>query len=173
MLDQIRSFFKPSCTGRACRTIWLSVRDWWSGSTTVFTTRLPWSAHRLVLVKPPWSAPGLSVWEGVESAAEASFLAAWLSLDENDSDLNLFLRYFIAALRTIFTDACAETLALLQAQAATPAGGALRHTQQRARAASRRTLFSSWMTTTPSAAWRCTICSVSWRVTGQNHCTWC
>src|SRR5512137_1368410 len=42
--------------------------------------------------------------------------AAWLSLDENDSDLHLFLRYFIAALRTIFKEACAETLALLQAQ---------------------------------------------------------
>ncbi len=42
--------------------------------------------------------------------------AAWLSLDENDSDLTLFLRYFIAALRTLFEDACAETLALLQAQ---------------------------------------------------------
>ena len=41
--------------------------------------------------------------------------SAWLSLDEDDSDLNLFLRYFIAALRTIFADACANTLALLQA----------------------------------------------------------
>jgi LuxR family maltose regulon positive regulatory protein len=46
--------------------------------------------------------------------------AAWLSLDENDSDLNLFLRYFIAALRTIFIDACAETLALLQARQQPP-----------------------------------------------------
>ena len=41
--------------------------------------------------------------------------SAWLSLDEYDSDLNLFLRYFIAALRTIFTDTCAKTLTLLQA----------------------------------------------------------
>jgi LuxR family transcriptional regulator, maltose regulon positive regulatory protein len=40
---------------------------------------------------------------------------AWLSLDGNDSDLRLFLRYFIAAIRTIFDDACPETLALLQA----------------------------------------------------------
>ncbi len=45
-----------------------------------------------------------------------SLPSAWLSLDENDSDLNLFLRYFIAALRTIFEDVCEETLALLQAQ---------------------------------------------------------
>ncbi len=43
-----------------------------------------------------------------------SLPSAWLSLDEKDSDLNIFMRYFIAALRTIFEDACAETLALLQ-----------------------------------------------------------
>jgi LuxR family maltose regulon positive regulatory protein len=41
--------------------------------------------------------------------------SAWLSLDEGDSDLTLFLRYFIAALQTIYADACAKTLALLQA----------------------------------------------------------
>jgi LuxR family maltose regulon positive regulatory protein len=46
---------------------------------------------------------------------DTSLPSAWLSLDENDSDLNLFMRYLIAALRTIFSDACAETLALLQA----------------------------------------------------------
>ena len=41
--------------------------------------------------------------------------AAWLSLDENDSDLMLFLRYFVAAIRTIFPDSCAATAALLEA----------------------------------------------------------
>jgi LuxR family maltose regulon positive regulatory protein len=46
--------------------------------------------------------------------------SAWLSLDENDSELSLFLRYFISALRTIFEDACAETLALLQARQQSP-----------------------------------------------------
>ena len=45
----------------------------------------------------------------------ASLPTAWLSLDQEESDLNLFLRYFIAALRTIFVDACDETLMLLQA----------------------------------------------------------
>ena len=40
---------------------------------------------------------------------------AWLSLDESDSDLILFVRYFIAAIRTVFADACAETLNLLRA----------------------------------------------------------
>ncbi len=51
-----------------------------------------------------------------QPAAAASLPAAWLSLDENDSDLNLFICYIIAALRTIFANACAETLALVQAQ---------------------------------------------------------
>jgi LuxR family transcriptional regulator, maltose regulon positive regulatory protein len=49
-----------------------------------------------------------------------SLPSAWLSLDESDSDLNLFLRYFIAALRTIFADACAETLMLLKASQQPP-----------------------------------------------------
>ncbi len=45
----------------------------------------------------------------------ASLPTAWLSLDEEESDLNLFLRYFIAALRTIFAEGCDETMMLLQA----------------------------------------------------------
>ena len=51
---------------------------------------------------------------------DASLPSAWLSLDEDESDLNLFLRYFIAALRTIFADACEETLMLLQARQQPP-----------------------------------------------------
>jgi LuxR family transcriptional regulator, maltose regulon positive regulatory protein len=56
--------------------------------------------------------------EGMETGKDrsASLPSAWLSLDENDSDLNLFLRYLIAAVQTIFEDACEETLALLQAR---------------------------------------------------------
>ena len=41
--------------------------------------------------------------------------SAWISLDERDSDLGLFLRYFTAALRTMFPDACADTISLLRA----------------------------------------------------------
>ena len=41
--------------------------------------------------------------------------AVWLSLDENDSDLVVFLRYFVAAIRTVFPESCTETLALLRA----------------------------------------------------------
>ena len=40
---------------------------------------------------------------------------AWLALDEGDSDLVLFLRYFIAALRTIVPGACAGTAEMLAA----------------------------------------------------------
>lgn len=39
---------------------------------------------------------------------------AWVSLDESDSDLELFLLYFVTAIRTVFPTACAETLVLLQ-----------------------------------------------------------
>ena len=46
--------------------------------------------------------------------------SAWLSLDENDSDLNLFLRYFVASIRTIFSEACQDTLALLLARQHAP-----------------------------------------------------
>ena len=55
-----------------------------------------------------------------QPAAAAAIPAAWLSLDDNDSDLTIFLQYFIAALRTIFEGACEETLALLQARQKPP-----------------------------------------------------
>ena len=41
--------------------------------------------------------------------------AAWLSLDESDSDLIVFLRYCVAAIRKVFPESCVETLTLLQA----------------------------------------------------------
>ena len=41
--------------------------------------------------------------------------AAWLSLDESDSDLILFLRYFIAALHTIVPGACARSAEMIEA----------------------------------------------------------
>ncbi len=34
---------------------------------------------------------------------------AWLSLDEGDGDLNVFLNYLVAAIRTVFPDACLQT----------------------------------------------------------------
>jgi ATP/maltotriose-dependent transcriptional regulator MalT len=50
----------------------------------------------------------------------ASLPSAWLSLDEGESDINLFLRYFTAALRTVYPEACEETLILLQARQQPP-----------------------------------------------------
>ena len=40
---------------------------------------------------------------------------AWLSLDERDNDLRLFLTYFLEAVRTLFPSALQETRALLKA----------------------------------------------------------
>lgn len=41
---------------------------------------------------------------------------AWLSLDENDNDLGVFVHYFISAIQTIFPESLAETEALLNGQ---------------------------------------------------------
>jgi LuxR family maltose regulon positive regulatory protein len=40
-------------------------------------------------------------------------LNLWLSLDDNDNDLNTFLTYFVSAIRTVFPKALAESRALL------------------------------------------------------------
>ncbi len=48
-------------------------------------------------------------------ARGGSLATAWLSLDEGDSDLNVFLRSFIAAIHAPLPGACAATLALLSA----------------------------------------------------------
>jgi LuxR family maltose regulon positive regulatory protein len=45
---------------------------------------------------------------------------AWLSLDEDDNDLALFLSYFSAAIRTMFPGAVGETSALLKAASLPP-----------------------------------------------------
>jgi LuxR family transcriptional regulator, maltose regulon positive regulatory protein len=46
--------------------------------------------------------------------------SAWLSLDKSDSDLGVFLAYLVAAVRTVFPSACADTLTLLQAAVLPP-----------------------------------------------------
>ena len=58
----------------------------------------------------------VSSWiEGLTASQRPPTPAAWLSLDESDSDLVVFLRYFVAAIRTVFPESCTESLALLQA----------------------------------------------------------
>ena len=39
--------------------------------------------------------------------------SAWVSLDENDNDLRMFLAYFLTAVQRIFPDAARKTQALL------------------------------------------------------------
>ncbi len=46
--------------------------------------------------------------------------SAWLTLDEGDKDRDVFLQYFIAALQTIFPEAGAETLNMLNARQQAP-----------------------------------------------------
>ena len=45
---------------------------------------------------------------------------AWLSLDENDDDLALFLTYFLACVQSAFPEAVDETVALLESAALPP-----------------------------------------------------
>ncbi len=47
--------------------------------------------------------------------------SAWLSLDEHDNDLVVFVSYLVAAVRTLFPAACAETLALINGMTLPPA----------------------------------------------------
>ena len=58
----------------------------------------------------------VSSWvESLTSTRRPPTPAAWLSLDESDSDLLVFLRYSVAAIRTVFPKSCAKTLSLLRA----------------------------------------------------------
>ena len=60
--------------------------------------------------------------------------AAWLSLDENDNDLVVFLRYFVAAIDSIYPESCPETLALLRSPQSVPLISLVSRPQQRHRA---------------------------------------
>lgn len=74
--------------------------------------------HKLTLISAP-AGYGKSILAGIWREACACS-AAWLSLDKNDNDLAVFLSYFIAAVQTIFPDACARTEALLNAHKTPP-----------------------------------------------------
>lgn len=51
---------------------------------------------------------------------------AWLSLDEQDDDLAVFLTYVTAAIRTLFSAACRDTLTLLNARSLPPLAALVR-----------------------------------------------
>ncbi len=62
-----------------------------------------------------------SSWIQNLSESDPPIPSAWLSLNESDSDLDTFLRYFIAAVRKIFPDTGTETLDLLNVRQHPPA----------------------------------------------------
>jgi LuxR family maltose regulon positive regulatory protein len=49
------------------------------------------------------------------AGAECTHPSAWLSLDEHDNDLVVFVSYLVGAIRTVIPDACEKTLGLLGA----------------------------------------------------------
>jgi LuxR family transcriptional regulator, maltose regulon positive regulatory protein len=40
----------------------------------------------------------------------------WINLDKNDNNLQVFLRYFVTAMRSLFPDSCTESKALIEAE---------------------------------------------------------
>ena len=72
----------------------------------------------LILVSAP-AGYGKSIFvsQWLESRAGR---AAWLSLDESDSDLRTFLGYVVAAVQTVVADACSDTMAQLEASVLAP-----------------------------------------------------
>jgi LuxR family maltose regulon positive regulatory protein len=70
-----------------------------------------WQQRPLTLVSAP---AGYGKTTLVSSWLESlDYPAAWLSLDEHDNDLELFLTYFLACVQTSFPDAVDETVALM------------------------------------------------------------
>jgi LuxR family maltose regulon positive regulatory protein len=86
--------------------------------------RLNWRRRRpLTLVSAPagyGKTTLVSSW--LQSLAQRTppVPGAWLSLDEEDNDLAQFVTYLLAAVRTLFPEACPDTLALLQAATLPP-----------------------------------------------------
>ena len=73
----------------------------------------------------------VSSWmEGLVAHQGQATPSAWLSLDRSDSDLSVFLHYIVAAIRTIFPESCAETLALLAGACANVSGATPGHAHQ-------------------------------------------
>jgi len=57
----------------------------------------------------------ISHWLDTRDSTNASS-SAWLSLDTSDSDVRIFLTYFVAALRTVSADACKEMFSIVNAE---------------------------------------------------------
>ncbi|MFN8473026.1 MAG: LuxR C-terminal-related transcriptional regulator [Anaerolineae bacterium] len=70
-------------------------------------------SHPLTLVSAPTGFGKSTVM--VDALTEMPESAAWLTVDEYDNDLLIFLDYLIAAIQTQFPDACTQTQRLLDA----------------------------------------------------------
>jgi LuxR family maltose regulon positive regulatory protein len=70
-----------------------------------------WRQRPLTLVSAPAGYGKTTLVSSWLESLECS--TAWLSLDEHDKDLDLFLSYFLASVQTSFPDAVEETAALL------------------------------------------------------------
>ena len=58
--------------------------------------------------------------EGGQTPGSVRLPAAWLSLEPGDNDITILMSYLIAALRSIFKDACGETFNLVHAASPPP-----------------------------------------------------
>ncbi len=75
--------------------------------------------RKLILVAAPAGFGKTTV--VVQWLEARGYPAAWLSLHEDDANLVTFLRYLIAAIRTLYADACPTTWAMLEALQEPPA----------------------------------------------------
>ena len=74
--------------------------------------------HLTLLCTPAGFGKSTLLAQWVQTAERS---AAWLSLDDNDSELAVFVHSFTAAVRTLFPDACPATVSLLTARQFPPA----------------------------------------------------
>ena len=80
--------------------------------------------HSLTLVSAPAGYGKSTLISGWAEALTCP--VAWISLDEHDSDIVVFISYFLAALQTIYPEAGADTRALIQSSEILPLGAITR-----------------------------------------------
>lgn len=87
-------------------------------------SRLGYHRPVTLVVAPPGYGKTTLVVDWLE---RTHYPSAWLSLDRNDDSLPAFMSYLLAALQTLYPDACPETRALLNSSSPPPPS-ALAHT---------------------------------------------
>jgi LuxR family transcriptional regulator, maltose regulon positive regulatory protein len=74
---------------------------------------MPALERKLTLVAAPAGFGKTTVL--VQWLAGVSLPSAWISLDEHDGDVSIFLAYLVEAIRSLFPEACPDTLMLVRA----------------------------------------------------------